>query len=155
MKLFPPPRRTPVRRVAPRVGAWIETMLKANVLRYCGSHPVWVRGLKLSFRTGDAFRLGVAPRVGAWIETRWFLSTSPGVKSHPVWVRGLKPAGWRTYRSYRRSHPVWVRGLKQSFMWISLTRIVSHPVWVRGLKQERRIKNREAVDGRTPCGCVD
>ena len=54
--------------VAPRVGAWIETVVTLKL---------FVNQL-------------VAPRVGAWIETwrnarRWARSLS-----HPVWVRGLK-----------------------------------------------------------------
>ena len=33
------------------------------------SHPVWVRGLKLTSVFDFVFRHYVAPRVGAWIET--------------------------------------------------------------------------------------
>ena len=33
-------------RVAPYVGAWIETDSFGFVPRYTGSHPMWVRGLK-------------------------------------------------------------------------------------------------------------
>ena len=33
--------------VAPRVGAWIETLRGEGRLTYSQSHPVWVRGLKL------------------------------------------------------------------------------------------------------------
>ena len=98
--------------VAPRVGAWIET---ADTPDYCPtstSHPVWVRGLKLSrftgIITGDSVapRVGawietstpaylttialVAPRVGAWIETALVILLRRAIKSHPVWVRGLK-----------------------------------------------------------------
>ena len=56
-------------RVAPRVGAWIET---GSIRRYAFkevSHPVWVRGLKLFIFWLDMGIQGVAPRVGAWIET--------------------------------------------------------------------------------------
>ena len=54
--------------VAPRVGAWIETLRQGT--DYVGelSHPVWVRGLKLLY--------------AALLIKR--------DKSHPVWVRGLK-----------------------------------------------------------------
>ena len=64
-----PGKPEPGERVAPRVGAWIET---PALVTYTGipngSHPVWVRGLK---RELGADCLGglVAPRVGAWIET--------------------------------------------------------------------------------------
>ena len=56
--------------VAPRVGAWIETRY-LNVGRLEDlSHPVWVRGLKLSEAEEAGFVRPVAPRVGAWIETK-------------------------------------------------------------------------------------
>ena len=56
-------------RVAPHVGAWIETDLgKAEVFAKIQSHPMWVRGLKLGSRG---------------------YSISNG-SSHPMWVRGLK-----------------------------------------------------------------
>ena len=54
--------------VAPRVGAWIETIYTS----YSINHFL------------------VAPRVGAWIETRSIRITSWTTSSHPVWVRGLK-----------------------------------------------------------------
>ena len=54
--------------VAPRVGAWIET------LGMCYSHSI----------------PPVAPRVGAWIETLTMRCLTDRIKSHPVWVRGLK-----------------------------------------------------------------
>ena len=55
-------------KVAPRVGAWIETSHGWRGRTIMVSHPVWVRGLKLA----------VAPAVELV------------VGSHPVWVRGLK-----------------------------------------------------------------
>ena len=56
------------RGVAPRVGAWIETVL-------LGQHEATEY---------------VAPRVGAWIETADASHAAAGLSSHPVWVRGLK-----------------------------------------------------------------
>ena len=56
--------------VAPRVGAWIETSHRYRCRYRSVSHPVWVRGLKplpLLYPNGE--RSDVAPRVGAWIET--------------------------------------------------------------------------------------
>ena len=58
-----------IQKVAPRVGAWIETPLEKERQK----------------------ELVVAPRVGAWIETILFCKTMVLLKSHPVWVRGLKP----------------------------------------------------------------
>ena len=50
------------------MGAWIETLLDAQLNDTLLSHPTWVRGLKQS---GNAW------------EATW-------AKSHPTWVRGLK-----------------------------------------------------------------
>ena len=52
-------------KVAPRVGAWIETVRLHRVAR----HPV------------------VAPRVGAWIETVFVFLLHFGRLSRPVWAR--------------------------------------------------------------------
>ena len=55
-------------KVAPRVGAWIET------IDFC-----------------ESFRQRcVAPRVGAWIETYFCGCPQSALESHLVWVRGLK-----------------------------------------------------------------
>jgi len=35
-------------KVAPRVGAWIETTKEREIAKWNMSHPAWVRGLKLS-----------------------------------------------------------------------------------------------------------
>ena len=80
------------REVAPRVGAWIETITedrrrfaplshpvwvrglkhsyKPKKQNVAESHPVWVRGLKHQHLLTEAYQHLVAPRVGAWIETR-------------------------------------------------------------------------------------
>ena len=57
-------------RVAPYVGAWIETDNHNENLS-----EVWV-----------------APYVGAWIETGITKSDASVLRSHPTWVRGLKPS---------------------------------------------------------------
>ena len=36
-------------RVAPHVGAWIETTMYEELLYPAGSHPMWVRGLKHTY----------------------------------------------------------------------------------------------------------
>ena len=55
--------------VAPYVGAWIETFVMCGVRSSLKSHPTWVRGLKLSVAEWHAHNI-VAPYVGAWIETQ-------------------------------------------------------------------------------------
>ena len=76
--------------VAPRVGAWIETVDREKKLTPSVSHPVWVRGLKQAKRSQRTEYGDVAPRVGAWIETSLLGNFFTPVGSHPVWVRGLK-----------------------------------------------------------------
>ena len=87
--------KTTNERVAPRVGAWIETF---------------------EFEARE-HGLIVAPRVGAWIETlsRVMVTTKP-LTSHPVWVRGLKHDFVLSIGPNSESHPVWVRGLKLSLV---------------------------------------
>ena len=78
--------------VAPRVGAWIETLNDLWVIAGSPSHPVWVRGLKLEY--------------AQYLDSR--------KASHPVWVRGLKHEEQRMKDINTMSHPVWVRGLKHA-----------------------------------------
>ena len=66
-------------KVAPYVGAWIET---------------------LHLRGGLSAPL-VAPYVGAWIETSAHLHNRMPWKSHPMWVRGLKQFFVLTVQSYK------------------------------------------------------
>ena len=80
----------PADRVAPHVGAWIET-------RYC---------------CNETNRDTVAPHVGAWIETRTKLTNPTYHESHPMWVRGLKLIRIIPCSQCTGSHPMWVRGLK-------------------------------------------
>ena len=79
-----------VSKVAPRVGAWIETHAAAGLSRAQTSHPVWVRGLKHTIEERKFLGKIVAPRVGAWIETLMLSRCASALMSHPVWVRGLK-----------------------------------------------------------------
>ena len=126
--------QTLITKVAPRVGAWIET--EYSYLSLVGlqtSHPVWVRGLKQNESNKKDLEL----------------------LSHPVWVRGLKQDDLRRCAANFRSHPVWVRGLKLSQRHRVLAKVTSHPVWVRGLKLIRHLPWLPLSLGRTPCGCVD
>ena len=63
-------RGTQLRReVAPRVGAWIETMMKSIKLVRKSVAPrvgAWIETAKAGKAEADNI---VAPRVGAWIET--------------------------------------------------------------------------------------
>ena len=96
------------------------------------SHPMWVRGLKHSWRTVNDDVIEVAPHVGAWIETitREPLALIPTVAPHVgAWIET-----GRTLANRRI--------------------ITSHPMWVRGLKLTHLPYPSNLVC-RTPCGCVD
>ena len=79
-----------LQRVAPFMGAWIETPTSHLISSGWKSHPSWVRGLKL---------LGSSRFSPAW-------------PSHPSWVRGLKLSMSSLSSLNVLSHPSWVRGLK-------------------------------------------
>ena len=80
-----------ISRVAPRVGAWIETiprLLQDYSLCVAPRVGAWIETDKGGSVKGSGT---VAPRVGAWIETlKYLLFVLLFVMSHPVWVRGLK-----------------------------------------------------------------
>ena len=79
------------RCVAPRVGAWIETINKVQLDILRQSLPVWERGLKQLIQR--------------------IKCTS--IQSLPVWERGLKHQWRAKMRQVYPSLPVWERGLKQ------------------------------------------
>ena len=64
------PKGRPCGGVAPHVGAWIETNQDAKRNLRQRSHPMWVRGLKLTSALYVLRYQKVAPHVGAWIETK-------------------------------------------------------------------------------------
>ena len=83
-------------RVAPHVGAWIETQGFGHLAQLVQSHPMWVRGLK---------------QVG-YVANLWLFT------SHPMWVRGLKLSSLKSSVVNVESHPMWVRGLKQQPLYV-------------------------------------
>ena len=68
----------------------LKQVLRLLVLPIYGSHPSWVRGLKLLHDSVFVYNVG----------------------SHPSWVRGLKLRDRHPHADGGRSHPSWVRGLK-------------------------------------------
>ena len=100
------------KKVAPRVGAWIET--DSNRIKYHKGQVAprvgaWIETTKINAKAAETC---VAPRVGAWIETPRRCAPLPPSASHPVWVRGLKRLFDDAGHHLEASHPVWVRGLK-------------------------------------------
>ena len=78
--------------VAPRAGAWIETHNPfSHLCRNNKSRPVRARGLKPILGIANTVGNSVAPRAGAWIET---VNEGNDVDcppvSRPVRARGLK-----------------------------------------------------------------
>ena len=114
LKLRRRTKKTRQSSVAPLVGAWIETALGGVFSGMFGSHPSWVRGLKLHLILVPVLHL----------------------LSHPSWVRGLKHNNNKLVRpGETMSHPSWVRGLKPNHQNEEQRKSLSHPSWVRGLKQ--------------------
>ena len=81
-------------KVAPCVGAWIETFSNGK----------------------DSGVMLVAPCVGAWIETNIIDKARFLRTSHPAWVRGLKQKPCIVLPKITMSHPAWVRGLKLHYL---------------------------------------
>ena len=91
LKLLNKVRLTLGYKVAPRVGAWIETGENATGVPFADVAPrvgAWIETLAKAQIHLAHF---VAPRVGAWIETYREYRRLRRLASHPVWVRGLKP----------------------------------------------------------------
>ena len=126
-------------RVAPYVGAWIETRAARMSVKLATSHPMWVRGLKPRYGPWWSEGCHVAPYVGAWIETasampiilRWGRRTLCGCVDWNFYIIyifyiiicrtlcGCVDWNWSSCPKNikgRRSHPMWVRGLKQFFV---------------------------------------
>ena len=122
-----------VNPVAPLVGAWIETSKIKFTADTYGSHPSWVRGLKLCI----------------------VILLCLVVSSHPSWVRGLK----RTcFAPLPRTKPVaplvgaWIETDNQNDH--NLTFAVA-PLVGAWIETSHRDFNLLSPLSRTPRGCVD
>ena len=83
MKRIGPSELFKLRWVAPRAGAWIETLIMIFSTPCIWSPPARGRGLKLD-ETYKAIQDGaVAPRAGAWIETGLLLRLCTGPPRRP------------------------------------------------------------------------
>ena len=144
------------RKVAPRVGAWIETnsgvenLLSNSVAPRVGA---WIE----TFCANSIIpKLTVAPRVGAWIETlnRTNIGDNTAIVAPRVgaWIETLNRTniGDNTAIVAPRVG-AWIETKAQ---FLKASKQKSHPVWVRGLKLQKSITARSSIC-RTPCGCVD
>ena len=141
--------------VAPRAGAWIETRSLASKRASAASRPVRARGLKLGHDRLENLDNPVAPRAGAWIETCIRLRQRTATLVAPragAWIE--TKAGADCAEIGAASRPVRARGLKpqhwQRWLWCCTSR----PVRARGLKliHEDLIYTETR---RAPCGRVD
>ena len=93
LKLFVAVSRPVLCRVAPFVGAWVETYTLPTMLLLASSRPSWARGLKrFKNRIYEIAHL-----------------------SRPSWARGLKHAVPGIPRPLHVSRPSWARGLKPAY----------------------------------------
>ena len=121
-------------RVAPRVGAWIETLSCSETLGYDLVAPRVGAWIETSLDNALKVISVVAPRVGAWIETYKVLAFILTIAT---------------------SHPVWVRGLKLVMLLTSLNAAFVAPrvgAWIE-THSPHTLPRTSA--GRTLCGCVD
>ena len=76
--------------VAPRTGAWIETvqaLVKAGIVQVAPRTGAWIETI---YAVWESTNPRVAPRTGAWIETFSLLNAAKKSVSPPARGRGLK-----------------------------------------------------------------
>ena len=119
-----------------------------------GSHPVWVRGLKLRLSKLLLLSIVVAPCVGAWIETDDDLFEVCSNRVAPcvgAWIETLNVCMSVTRPKVAPCVGAWIE-TKNLFCFCIF--FASHPVWVRGLKL-CQLPKLAISTCRTLCGCVD
>ena len=100
--------------VAPRVGAWIETLYELRIIfKIVESHPVWVRGLKQRQHRSHSRPIHVAPRVGAWIETLCLYPGARPCRVAPCVGAWIETSMITMQGTTQNVAPCVVRGLKQ------------------------------------------
>ena len=141
--------------VAPHVGAWIETLEPlAQTYDAIRSLPTWERGLKPYIKRKFLHLELVAPHVGAWIETLEPLAQTYDAMSLPTWERGLKPCTAMPSLAMPHVAPhvgAWIETYTHDPLYYT---VPSLPTWERGLKQRNsdRFSNKQR---RSPRGSVD
>ncbi len=98
--------------VAPRAGAWIETLMLLTLEVDTVSPPARGRGLKHPFPTLPHRLPPVAPRAGAWIETYSNFSTFGNHIVAPRAGAWIETKNGHTYKAPAQSPPARGRGLK-------------------------------------------
>ena len=98
------------------------------------SHPVWVRGLKLSVKSWQSYKGGVAPCMGAWIETNVIALFSGTGCVAPCMGAWIETSSLSLEISHLEVAPCMGAWIETRSMIAICMQAQSHPVWVRGLK---------------------
>ena len=165
--------------VAPRAGAWIETIGIGIPIDRDKSLPVRERGSKQDHMDVAEAALTVAPRAGAWIETQsrecarsitcvapragaWIetVRTPAQMQRRPV-VAPRAGAWIETTAPWQDSCPI--RVAPRAGAWIETPEVMVHqeltvaslPVRERGSKRSSSSGAKAYKAGRSPCGSVD
>ena len=124
---------SPIIKVAPHAGAWIETITLG----------------------GSGLGSLVAPHAGAWIETNIGYSYNHPTSSNPMRVRGLKQGLLLLIPKHLYVAPhagAWIETLVISFTYIALLVAPHAGAWI---ETGEWIAESDYDNSRTPCGCVD
>ena len=120
--------------VAPRVGAWIETMLKNS----------------------NFYLFPVAPRVGAWIET-WHAEVSICWKGRVAprvgaWIETLSFISKNMAKIVAPRVGAWIETNHSGVPPLCMRVAPRVGAWIETRQESQRLAGS---GGRTPCGCVD
>ena len=141
-------------KVAPYVGAWIETSNLMILLTVHHVAPYVGAWIETDFTSWCRVHSYVAPYVGAWIETPLSHLDDYWYESHPTWVRGLKHTYRKVHHKYKQVAPYVGAWIETELSKCCKTSWTSHPTWVRGLKHLLHVVMNVNVR-RTLRGCVD
>ena len=165
-----------ITRVAPHVGAWIETTRRTTSNGVRRSRPMWARGLKLLLQHAHRCENRSRPMWARGLKHEARFAATEKSKSRPMWARGLKLSNLHPGYSAQTVAPhvgAWIetilrckgelpRGVAPHVgAWIETTpsapswrRSTSRPMWARGLKHLNKILVKLRIS-RAPCGRVD
>ena len=140
--------------VAPLVGAWIETCSAHRQPASRASLPSWERGLKPP-SAAIRSQTPVAPLVGAWIETLLMRSCASPPLVAPLVGAWIETPEVRTTDARRAVAPLVGAWIETCLSTPRRTRgFASLPSWERGLKPAAALPVA-ANTGRSPRGSVD
>ena len=119
------------------------------------SHPLRVRGLKLSLRVSLNLTSSVAPLAGAWIETDNREQVQDYKRVAPLagaWIETGKSRAVLTHQLVAPLAGAWIETLYLNHL-APLTAVA--PLAGAWIETFQRVALPTWSTGRTPCGCVD